>query len=90
MADDLYITVTYLPDVIEGKSSKVTQKIEDFDPDQLVSDFIADFAIDINMQAGDLYLAFNQHRIPPEVSFREIGVYGSGENLELFTENIPA
>lgn len=90
MADDPYITVTYLPDVIEGKSTKETKKIEDFDPDQLVSDFIADFAIDINMQAGDLYLTFNQHRIPTEVSFSECGIYGNGENLELFTENIPA
>lgn len=85
-----YITVTYLPDVIEGKATKISKRVDDFDPDQLVSDFISDFALDINMQGGDLYLSFHQHRIPLDTTFQENGIFGNGEDLELFTENIPA
>ncbi|OHS95980.1 hypothetical protein TRFO_37877 [Tritrichomonas foetus] len=84
------IRVSYTPNDIDGLAAKIEKTIEDFDPEQRVSDFINDFALDINLPGGDLYLTFNGTRLPVDTSFEENGINGNGELLELFSENIPA
>lgn len=80
------VSVTYT-----GKGGKqITASVEDVDTEMSVSDFISDFCTTHNLPASDYYIVFCGDELPPESMLQECQICGSGEELTLYTRNIPA